>query len=154
MKAVRIKLYDYMVRNNLDLVISLQEESKVSTYLRERLASIEPQVKQWWEDGTPAYIVEERCLEELTKTLRPSKFNYIRSILEEEFEEECARLQESGVLTYEIMNLIESCSSVFEELGFSEANEDDRYLRYAVTGQIKEYLGGPAGPAIEERRKM
>jgi predicted AAA+ superfamily ATPase len=32
------------------------------------------------------------------------------------------------------------CQSVFDDLNFSEENEDNRFLRYAITGVLKEYL--------------
>ena len=79
-------------------------------------------------------------MDELTKVLCPSKFNYLISILEEEFAPTYYRLKESGLLTYELMNLIGSCTPVFETFGFSLGNENNRYLRYAITGAVKEYL--------------
>ena len=79
-------------------------------------------------------------MNELTKDLRPSKFNYLTSILEEEFETDYNRLQESGILTYEVINLIEVCRPEFEALGFTVESEDNQHLRYVIIGAIKEYL--------------
>jgi hypothetical protein len=36
--------------------------------------------------------------------------------------------------------MITACEEVFDELKFAEAAEDNRFLRYAITGAIYEYL--------------
>ncbi len=134
------KLHQYITDNNPDLLITLQQEGSVSGYLREKVAAIDLLVNELLASGTPAYIIEERCMDELTKELRPSKYNYLISILEEEFEADYYRLKESGLLTYEIINLLESCSPVFETSSFTEENENDRHFRYAIIGTVKEYF--------------
>jgi len=134
------KLHQYITDNNPDLLIALQQEGNVSGYLREKVAEIDLLVNELLASNTPAYIIEERCLEELTKELRPSKFNYLMSILEEEFEPDYNRLKEGGLLTYEVINLLESCTPVFDSLGFTAENENDRLIHYAITGTVKEYF--------------
>jgi hypothetical protein len=134
------KLHQFLVENNIDLLISLQLKSKVSSYLKNKVDSISPLLDDLLAENTPAYIIEERCMQELTKDLRPSRFNYIRAILEEEFEMNFNSLVESGILTYELINLINACKPVFETVGFTEVNENDRGLRYAIVGAIKEYF--------------
>lgn len=134
------KLHQYVADNNPDLLITLQQNGSVSGYLREKVAAVDLLVNELLAVGTPAYIIEERCMDELTKELRPSKFNYLISVLEEEFAPNYYRLKESGLLTYEVMNLIGSCTPVFETFGFSLENENNDYLRYAITGAVKEYL--------------
>ena len=133
------KLHQYIAENNPDLLIALQEKGNVSGYLREKIAEIDLLVNELLAVGTPAYIIEERCMDELTKELRPSKFNYLISVLEEEFEVDYFKLKRSGLLTYEVINLIENCKPVFETFDFTLENEN-RYLRYAIIGAVKEYL--------------
>lgn len=134
------KLHQYITDNNPDLLITLQQEGNVSGYLKGKVLSIDLLMNELLGSGTPAYIIEERCMEELTKELRPSKFNYLISILEEEFEADYNRLKESGLLTYEAINLLESCLPVFETFGFTVENENNRHLHYAITGAVKEYF--------------
>lgn len=134
------KLHQYLTENNPDLLITLQQEEDVSDYVKEKVAAIAPILDELLAANTPAYLMQERCMDELTKELRPSKFNYLISILEEEFEPDYNRLKEGGLLTYEVINLIESCTPVFETLGFTEENENDRHLHYAITGAVKEYF--------------
>jgi len=134
------KLHQYIADNNPDLLVTLQPDGTLSNYLKERVASIDLLLNEFLAAGTPAYIIEESCLDVLTKELRPSKFNYLTSIIQDEFESDYNRLHESGLLTYEVMNLIESCTPVFEAFGFTEENEANRYLSYAIVGAIKEYF--------------
>lgn len=134
------KLHQYISENNPDLLITLQHRDYVSGYLKEKVATIAPMLDELLATNTPAYLIQDRCIDELTKDLRPSKFNYLISILEEEFEQDYYRLKASGILIYEIINLIEACRPVFETLGFTEETENDRHLRYAITGAIKEYF--------------
>lgn len=134
------KLHDYIRENNPDLLVTLQEENRLDNYLRENVASVDGLIQQFISENRPPPIIEELCMEELTKPLKPSRFNYLKSVLEEEFKGDFERLQESGVLTTELVNLLTACDEVFDELEFSSANEDDRMLRYTVTGAIHEYL--------------
>ncbi len=134
------KLHKYILENNLDLVIALQERDNVEGYLKEKVSSIDALLTQLMIEDVPGYIIEERCMDTLTQDLRPSKFNYLASVLEDEFESEYFRLKENGTLPYEVINLIELCNPVFETIGFTEDNENDRHLRYAIAGVIKEYF--------------
>ena len=134
------KLRSYLVENSPDVLLGLQQEFSVTKYLEDKVFMVMPMVERLLAEGKPQYIIEELCLDELTKDLRPSKFLYIRCILEDEFLQTYERFRELGVLTYETVNLIEACKPAFEHLGFTEENEDDRNFRYAVTGTIGEYL--------------
>ncbi|MDQ6761234.1 MAG: DUF1896 domain-containing protein [Bacteroidota bacterium] len=134
------KLHKYILENNLDLVIALQEKDNVDSYLKEKVSSIDALLTQLLIEDVPGYIIAERCMDTLTQDLRPSKFNYLNSVLEEEFENNYSRLKRNGTLSYEVINLIELCNPVFETIGFTEDNENDRHLRYAITGAIEGYF--------------
>jgi hypothetical protein len=140
MKEVLIrKLHQYIMDNNPDVLVQLEEEGKVNKYLTNKLSNVDFLINQL-EKGQPAYIIEEACMDVMTQYLRPSKFNYISSVLEEEFETTYRQLQESGTLKFEVINLINECLPVFNDLNFSEANEGNQFLRYAIIGAIGEYL--------------
>lgn len=134
------KLHQYIADNHLDLLIALQGEGRVSSYLIEKVEAIDPLLNELLAAGTPAYIVEERCMEELSRDLRPSKYHYLVLVLEEELERDYYRLKKNGLLTYEVTNLIKVCTPVFEAFDFREENESDRHLRYAIVGAVKEYF--------------
>lgn len=69
------------------------------------------------------------------------RYDYLRLVFEEEFEETHLAFLVNGILVYEMLNLLRACTYLFEEYGFPES-EDSRLLRYAVTGTIAEYLEG------------
>lgn len=141
-KTLTNKLHAYLVENHLDLLISLQEDHRLTPYLHQKVASVKDLSDTLLAENRPSYVIEALCLEELTRDLRPSRFNYMRALLEEEFTADYHRMRESGILTYELINLIGACEPIFEVFTFSEANEDDPELRYAITGMIAEYIDG------------
>jgi len=78
------------------------------------------------------------------KLLEPDereRYDYLQLVFEEEFEETHLSFLVSGILIYELLNLLTACAHLFDEFGFPES-EDSRLLRYAVTGTIAEYLEG------------
>ncbi len=134
------KLYEYIRQNNPDVLIPLEENDSVTQYLKDKVDSIKDLLEQLQKENTPAYIIAEVCMEALTKDLRPSKYNYIINILEQDFETVYPQLQELGTLLYEVVNMIAYCKSVFDSFGFTEEDEDNRQLKYGVAGAISEYL--------------
>lgn len=140
MKKILIKkLHDYISENNPEVFMKLEEDSKLTEYLLIKIGSIDALIKQVGK-GQPDYIIEDASMDILTQDLRPSRYNYIRNILEEEFEEKNIQLLASGVLKFEVINMIGYCESIFEDLNFSEANEDNQFTRYVIIGAISEYL--------------
>jgi len=145
MKKILInKLYEYIRENNPDLLFQLEEDRKVTEYLRDKISTVSALIKQM-DNVKPAYIIEDACMEVLTQNLRPSKFNYITNLLQEEFQSTYNQLQESGTLKFEVINMISLCQSVFEDLNFSEETEDNQFIRYAIVGTLKEYFEAVAG---------
>lgn len=134
------RLHEYIRDNNPELLVILQEENRLTDYLNESVASVDGLINQLVAENRPPSVIEEECMEELTKPLRPSRYSYIKLILEEEFPNDFERMLNSNVLTTEMINMITACEEVFDELKFSEATEDNRFLRYAITGAVYEYL--------------
>lgn len=130
------KLYEYIRENNPDLLMEL-EAGAVKAYLNDKVASLNLSDSL---PDEPAYMLEEKYLNLLTEDLRPSKYNYLKTILEEEFEAEYLQWQEARILKFEIINLIERCQPSFDEINFSDENEDDPFLKYLIIGTIGEYL--------------
>ncbi len=134
------KLHNYIRGNNPDLLIALEESGDVTQNLTDKVNTVSDLSQQLQKEKKPDYIIEEICMEALTRDLRPSKYNYIISILEEEFETDYRLLHKSGTITYEVINMIAYCKPVFEATGFTEENEHNRQLRYAITGTISAYI--------------
>lgn len=139
-KQLKEKLWNYIVNNNPDLLITLQEERSLDGYLDKKIESIQPVLTQLKSEDAPRYIIEEICMERLTRDLRPSRFHYIRALLEEEFESYFLRMQETGLLTYEIINLINECRTAFESFEYSEDPTDRKRMRYFIMGTIQQYI--------------
>ena len=134
------KLRAYIVINNPDLVEQLQAKYSVTQFLEDKVTTVMPMVVRLTAEGKPAHVIEELSLNEMTKELRPSKFNFIQNVLETEFEADYKRLFAMGVLTCETVNILISCKDIFESYAFSEANKDNRFLRYAIIAAIHDYL--------------
>jgi hypothetical protein len=141
MKNQLIKqLHNYLLQNHTDLLIALQEEHRLEHYLSQKVASVADLLTQLQENKRPPYVIQALCMEELTRDLRPSRFNYMRELLETEFEKPYQRMLQSGILTYELINLIGACEPIFEVFAFGEETEDSDQLKYAVMGMIAEYM--------------
>jgi hypothetical protein len=139
-EALKAKLHEFITKNNGDLLLELEEEGKVSEWLEQRLNSLEDLPDILLGQGKPSYIVEEICMDALTGDLRFSKYSYLSSLLETDFESEYYRWIEVGILRYEIVNLIETCRVIFETTPLNGETIEDESLRIAVSGKIQEYL--------------
>lgn len=122
------------------MLLALEEKNRVTSFLADKVESINQLLAQLKNDNKPPYIIEEVCIDELTKEFRPSRYNCVSNILEEDFEFAYLQFQRSGTLLYELVNIIKQCEPAFEEFGFTEENEDNRKLRYAVMALIDKYL--------------
>ncbi|WP_025144942.1 hypothetical protein [Pedobacter jeongneungensis] len=140
LNILKEKLKAFILINNPDLLIRLEGDLTTGTYLEDKVSQVMPLVLRLMGEEKPAYIIEELALNEMTVALKPSRYNYLLEILETEFQQDFENFREIGVLRYEVLNLIKSCSETFEDFDFSEANEDNRFLRYAVIGKVHEYL--------------
>lgn len=134
------KLLEYVRDNNPDLLFELEAEDKLRVWLYEKAESVKPLFEQLNKVKQPEYIIIERCVAEATIDLRPSRYNYILNLLEQEFEANYTSLVGSGLLQHEIINMVSYCKTVFDDLKFSEENEDNRFIEYAIAGMINEYL--------------
>jgi len=136
------KLHDYLAANYPEVLVPLQQETGVTVYLEERIATLDDLPDQLLAAGKPVYIVEEACMDALTRDLGPSKFNYLCAVLQAEFEETYYEWVETGTLAYEGINLLEACAPVFASFGFTEESEEDSRLREAIIARVRGYLGG------------
>jgi hypothetical protein len=134
------KLLQYIRDNYPDILFQLEQEAGLTNYLTDKVSSVMEMVQSMKAEKQPDYIIEKACMNYMTAELRPSKYNYISGILSEEFENDYNLMLESGLGPTEIINIINYCELVFSDLNFSEENEDNRFIRYAIVGMISEYL--------------
>lgn len=134
------KLWTYIIDHNPDLMYDLQEEYRVTDYLDEKVASIIRDVEDLMDKDLPFATIQEICVERMTVELRPSKFLFVRDIIKIEFPLAYEAMTESGMLTYEVINLIRFCEKIFDKYGFSEHTVHDKKLRAAIVGEVDFYL--------------
>ena len=139
------RLRQYLLENHLELAIALEEEHRLAHYLESKVKSVRELIGGLAPQNRPAYVVEALCLEELTRDLRPSRFHYVRTLLEEAFHTDYLRMKKSGVLAYEVIGLTGACEPIFEVFGFATDSEDGRGLRRAISGMAAEYLENLCG---------
>ena len=139
-EILQSKLFEYVRDNNPDILFELEADANVTVWLSERVNGVEPLINELQSQSLPEYEIEEACMAELTNNLRPSKYNYILNLLEEEFENDYNKLLQAGLLQHEVINMINQCDSVFADLNFSEENDDNEFIRYAIIGELSEYF--------------
>ncbi len=139
------RLHDHLQANYPDLLLPLQDGQQVTTFLEAQVGQADKQLSALFARQLPAYELEALCMQVLTDALPPSGFNYITHVLQEEFETTYTDLKEKGILAYEALNMLEYCQPVFADMPLTKDNEDDRMLRYAVTGSIATYLQTTVG---------
>lgn len=142
------KLQQYISQNNPDLLFQLEQERRLTEYLTDKVSIVKALIEQSGK-GQPDYIIEEACMDILTQDLKPSRYNYIRELFEKEFEKEFLQLSETPLLQTEVINMVNYCKDVFDEIGFTDANEDDTFLRYNIIGAMSEYLESNSEKEIE-----
>lgn len=134
------KLHSYLTENNPDILITLTTERRLTAYLEDKVSSVDGLLVNLSSDDLPDASIIEQCMDALTSDLRPSKYHLVAGILAAEFELNYTEMRETGTLTYEIMNILNTCSEVFDLIPLTAENTDDRSLRYALIGCIQDYL--------------
>ncbi|HWV72862.1 MAG TPA: hypothetical protein VN040_14135 [Pseudosphingobacterium sp.] len=134
------RLWAYIVQNNPDLMFNLQEEYAVIHYLEEKVSKVMPMALRLIGEGREGHAIEELCVNEMTKELRPSRYNYICNLLEQQYRYVYYSHRESGNLTYLAVSLVEHCRDTFNELGFSEKNQKEQSIHAAILEKVGEYL--------------
>jgi hypothetical protein len=139
-QLLKEKFQAYIINNSPELMVELQASLTVNQYLEDKISNAMPMVLDLLAKNTPGYIIEELALNHMTAELRPSRFNYLQEVLEEEFRESYDRFYHAGVLTYETINMIEACKDIFTAYSFNAENIDNRLLRYAIIAAVHDYL--------------
>lgn len=135
-ELLKLKLRDYLAANRPDVLIGLQQAGSTGAYLDDKVNQLDNLPERLLEEGKPGYLITELCMAALTADLGPSRMYFLTEILDEDFLPLADTLRVNGLLTYELINLLEVCEPVFAEMG---TDENNRMLRFALTGTIQEY---------------
>jgi len=133
-------LWKYVLENNPELMFSLQDNYAVGHYLDNKVASIKKEIEDWTEKGYPKGVIEILSLELLTKDLKPSRFHYIKQLLQKDFYTHYLVFQEKGTLTYEVIALIELCAEAFDAIKFSNTSQNSPRLYKVIKLITDKYL--------------
>ncbi len=101
-------LQNYLGENNPELILGMENKAAVTGYLNNKLSTVTHLLLR---KGIPDYVMEAECMELLTADLKPSKYNYITAVLEEDFFPDYVLFQRLGVLQFEVINIVEYCTS-------------------------------------------
>lgn len=80
-RRLACRLQSYLLENHFELAIALQEDHRLRHYLESKAHSVRELIMGLLLQNRPAYVIEALCLEELTRDLRPSRFQYVRALL-------------------------------------------------------------------------
>ncbi len=130
-------LLGYIKENNPELLWQLEEDDALHAWVLEKIREVELVLNQ----SKPSPMSETNYLEMMTADLKPSKFRYLRNLFEAEFSDDYDRMMKAGTLTYELVNMVSACHTVFEDMPLIEEMENP-HLDHAVAGIISDYLQG------------
>lgn len=139
-QALIEKLGSYIVIHYPELLMRLQRENAVVRYLEEKVDHILPILDRLLEADLPGHTIGELCIKSFVIELGPSRFDYLKKVLEEDFPKEYRRLRFNGLLADETINLIGVCKKTFEAFDFSEGTEHDCHLRCAVISKVYDHF--------------
>ena len=137
---IRERLKADILVNNPDMLVKFNSTYSFLDFLVDKVHAIYPIMQQMKEEGRPEHAIIELCLQELTKDLRPSKFQYVSELMQAEFPHDYERLKKLGVLSFECVNVVEKSAAAFETFRFSEETRENRFLRYAVIVILHEHF--------------
>ncbi|WPU94800.1 hypothetical protein SNE25_04600 [Mucilaginibacter sabulilitoris] len=135
-ELLKLKLRDFLAQNRPEILIGLQENNATGDYLDDKISQLNDLPEKLLDDGKPMYEITELCMAALTSDLGPSRLHLIAEILDDDFLPMADMLRLQGLLNYELINLLDACEPVFQELGVDQNN---RILRFAIGGAIQEY---------------
>ncbi|MFX1707237.1 hypothetical protein PV783_24930 [Chitinophaga sp. CC14] len=141
MKAeIRASLLGFLQENYPEIILLFSERGTLTQYLDDRMNFVEPLIDELIQQGDQLQEIIDLSIAELTSSFGPSKFNYLKQVMAEEFPQEYQQFEQVGVLRSELTNMIVACSNAFDAFEFSEENLDDHFMRHMVIAEMQDYL--------------
>jgi hypothetical protein len=139
-EILKTKLCEYLTENSPDVIVALNKDNSLGEFLEKMVDSLGETPTELLSAGTPSYLVEEICMEDLTVGFRPSRFNYLSLQLEQEFSSTYASWLDKGSLQSNLLGLLQDCAPVFNNLGFHDEWEKDKDLQLEIIRMIQRSL--------------
>jgi len=133
----------YLAEHNPDILLELERENRVGAFIEAAIESLEIHPDELACQGLPNYLIEEICLEQLTQGVRPSRYDYLLSLLADEFSTTLTDWTERNLLPQAGVALLGDCGPVFDRFGFSEQKVEDKRLRDEMITVIQRSLRTP-----------
>lgn len=134
------RLWKYIIKQNPELMFSLQEDYAAVPYINEKINSIKSQLKTWEKIGYPEPSIHLLAMEVLTSDLKPSRFQFISNILKNKFPVHYNQYKSQGILAYKTISLVELCKEAFDSIRFSEAHFNSKRFKEAISGIIRKQI--------------
>src|SRR5436190_1903010 len=109
-------LLGYIKENNPDLLMQLDEDDALHAWVIEKIREVELVLG----DAKARRVPDNEFMDLMTVDLKPSKFHYMRDLLEDQFTEDFDRLLASGELRFEVIQMIGLCQHLFEAMPLRE----------------------------------
>lgn len=144
MKALLKERLEAFVLENYPDLLHVQKGqfpiASFSSFIEDETERLKPLMNKLLADQKDTEAIIEACLADLVKKLGPSKSNYVKAVLQEEFPTEYVSFDSSGVLSDVVIQLVERSESTFEDFDFSMETQESRFLRYAIIVVVHDYL--------------
>ncbi|WP_157370205.1 hypothetical protein [Aquiflexum balticum] len=126
----------YIAENNPDLIVRMEGNESMKRYISDKVSTSMVLAKTLKEQGSTDTEILDTCLESMVSDLKPSKFRFVKDLMEKNFKKKYDQLTETGVLTYEIINIIENHDHLFEKHGFREKKGNNIQLESEFTAVL------------------
>lgn len=140
METLKEKVYEVMVENNPDLIVSLQTENGVTSFIESLVESKRATIETILRSNHQPNEKEEEILNELMSELVPSRFHYVRDLFSSNYKEKYEEFLQLGMVNTIVMNLLEFCGKIFERHGFSNMTEDSPWLQFEILASMEAYF--------------
>lgn len=127
---------NYIAENNPDLIVRIEGNESMKRYISDKVSTAMVLAKRLKEQGSSEDEILDTCLESMVTDLKPSKFRFVKDLIERKFKKKDDQLTEAGVLTYEIINIIENHDHLFEKHGFNDREGDNIQLESEFTAVL------------------
>ncbi|CAL1519140.1 hypothetical protein [Chitinophaga sp. MM2321] len=134
------RLQEFLQENHPELMLLFAERGTLPQYLEDRVSLISPLMDELMEQGEDEAQIVALCIAEIAKPLGPSKYQYLKAVLQEEFPKEFQQYEDAGVLKFELTKMILVCLPAFEAFDFSLEKLDDHFMRHMIIAELHDYL--------------
>ncbi len=134
------RLLSYVAEHNPELAVMLSPKVSMLDFLNGKVQLVQPYAAKLEQQGKPMDEILTSCLHVMTAELRPSKYQYVLSLLNSDFPENYAQMESAGVLKAEIIHLVCTGAGIFRNFCFAEETKNSSLLRHAIIHHIHQHL--------------